>query len=575
MQALLMAMAMGAILVTWCALAAVFAGIGLLVRRLLAREPITSGRPLLEAFWMGFAALLLVLQLWHFLFPVRWHVLALALLPAAGGLWLERRGLRDCLQRALTNHRAFGLAALIAGVWLANRSIGPCETFDSGLYHLSAVKWIQTHPVVPGLANLHNRFGYNNSSFLYDAMLDVGLWKGRANHICNGLLAFLVLLQFLHAAEQFMAARPPSKACLLLEVILLPAVLLAAVHSWLSSYSMDLPVVMVALVASSKLFCLAVEDNPSPAERRFQTVLTCMLLCMAVCFKISTIVFALTGWVVAIGVYLARTYRKGPVLKTLGFAAAGSILLIVPWLARGVVLSGYPLYPSRLGAVPVEWKLPEAIRRMDAESISSFARSADIENSGHHWMVGRIRTLNREMWLPICLVGLGGIFALIVSFRRKWAHAARHGGWILLVHSGAGIVFWFVTAPLPRFGWYMCWIFAAGLLASLFRCFAGTWRKRTHAVILAGLLVLAAVNVKKFFIGPGPDYGFHPTPVAQFEPYRTRSGLVVNVPTGRYRLCWNAPLPCSPQKHPNLALRREGDLSGGFVMRKHAAEQDP
>ncbi|EMO63800.1 hypothetical protein LEP1GSC133_1179, partial [Leptospira borgpetersenii serovar Pomona str. 200901868] len=34
--------------------------------------------------------------------------------------------------------------------------------YDSGLYHIQSIKWIQEYSVVPGLANLHGRFGFNS-----------------------------------------------------------------------------------------------------------------------------------------------------------------------------------------------------------------------------------------------------------------------------------------------------------------------------------------------------------------------------------------------------------------------------
>ena len=42
--------------------------------------------------------------------------------------------------------------------------------YDTLLYHAQVVKWNFTYPAVPGLAILHERFGYNSSFHLFAAM---------------------------------------------------------------------------------------------------------------------------------------------------------------------------------------------------------------------------------------------------------------------------------------------------------------------------------------------------------------------------------------------------------------------
>ena len=37
--------------------------------------------------------------------------------------------------------------------------------YDSGLYHVQTIKWIQNFPVIPGLGNFHGRFAFNSMYF--------------------------------------------------------------------------------------------------------------------------------------------------------------------------------------------------------------------------------------------------------------------------------------------------------------------------------------------------------------------------------------------------------------------------
>ncbi|OCC28674.1 putative membrane protein [Leptospira interrogans serovar Canicola] len=49
-------------------------------------------------------------------------------------------------------------------------SLNPPFAYDSGLYHIQSIKWIQEYSVVPGLANLHGRFGFNPNIFTIFAL---------------------------------------------------------------------------------------------------------------------------------------------------------------------------------------------------------------------------------------------------------------------------------------------------------------------------------------------------------------------------------------------------------------------
>ncbi|MHC4397396.1 MAG: hypothetical protein ACYS1A_17285, partial [Planctomycetota bacterium] len=164
-----------------------FAGVGLVVQRLMGLRRFDADHCLM-AFWMGLACTILFLQLWHLKMPV--GPLALAMVSAVGlvGLIWNRRDIICWLRTNLPGKRWPLVAMLVLTIWLANRSAGPCTTDDSGLYHLSGVRWNTAYPIVVGLGNLHGPLAFNNVSFLYGALLETGPWYGRSNHLANGLL---------------------------------------------------------------------------------------------------------------------------------------------------------------------------------------------------------------------------------------------------------------------------------------------------------------------------------------------------------------------------------------------------
>jgi hypothetical protein len=58
---------------------------------------------------------------------------------------------------------------------------------------------------------------------------------------------------------------------------------------------------------------------------------------------------------------------------------------------------------------------------------------------------------------------------------------------------------------------------------------------------------------------------FEPVSRPQVALRQLASGLAVQVPVNS-DVCSDAPLPCTPEPHPGLRLRRPGDLGGGFAI---------
>src|SRR6266536_2538218 len=150
-----MILLLASIVATWVGFAAVFVGIGLLVRRLLLRVATTCADQWLAAFWLGFCGVLAVLQIFHLVHKI--DVLALVVVVAFGawGGWLGRRDLRGLVAPGWPT-RVVTLALVVAGAfWLADQVLVGPGNYDTGLYHIQAMRWNLACPIVPGLGNLH------------------------------------------------------------------------------------------------------------------------------------------------------------------------------------------------------------------------------------------------------------------------------------------------------------------------------------------------------------------------------------------------------------------------------------
>jgi hypothetical protein len=240
-------------------------------------------------------------------------------------------------------------------------------------------------------------------------------------------------------------------------------------------------------------------------------------------------------------------------------------LAVVPWMASNLVTSGCPLYPSKWGALPVDWTT-----KLDAVGWIQGPMQVDVLDLWRSpgWFLGRLTSLGwaeREVLDSLMVAVVALIVGIPLRLWRWWRGTASRLPLIILLPTLASFVFCFLNAPMPRYQGAMIWIFAVQLvlLGVGDGVLGARWWERAATV----MLVVAATSLP-FFRGtevwsPVKQFEFvSRTPV---EEVRLASGLVVNVPKA-ISTCWDASLPCTPEPHPGLRLRREGDLSSGFTI---------
>ncbi|QDU61460.1 hypothetical protein Pan216_23200 [Planctomycetes bacterium Pan216] len=558
--------AMAAVLVAWALLSTLLIGLGLAVARLAGIRRLDMDQ-LLVAFWMGLAATIAGLQWWHFLFPVT-EAIYLLLVPLA---WLGFHGrvaeILGLLRGGLNSSPLAVTSIVLAAIWLANLAIGPCNSIDSGMYHLNVIRWTTDYAIVPGLGNLHVRLGSNQSGLLFSALLDTGIGRGRSHHIGNSLLLVNLVVLSICCLERWRCSNRRWTSDLFAGILLVSAIQMA--NHWISTFNTDPHPALALYIAAWRLLAYwEMRDEPS-ATRSYELLVVATMLALAVVMKLTALFYVVAAslLLVTLVVGVRRTCDRRHAL--IGWACAG-LLLVAPWLGRGVLLTGYPLYPSTLLAAPVPWRVPSELVDAEREHIRAFARVHEwafdpmrrASWEGWNWL-GRWWSLaERDLLVPAGLVLVAGLL-LPLAWRRLSSDARR--SLLLLMPALVGIVCWFGTAPDQRFGFFHWWI-AAGLMLSLLLSRANIamrpgWRSSTALAVL----LLAMANIKNPYQGTGEDAGFHPLPVARATPLTTDSGLQVWVPR-EWKLCWDAPLPCTPFFNPLLRLRRSDDLSSGFVL---------
>jgi hypothetical protein len=387
-----------------------------------------------------------------------------------------------------------GFALLIGIWWHATKS---ALNYDMGLYYIQASKWTSFQPLLPGLANLHERFGFDSlihslggltlTPLVGVASIDVGfhaiVW------LCLGrLLSELFRVRVFSRA--WLAGVPFLGACALRPSFL----------------NIGAP---TPDFASAAIGVLMIFYFLKDAEGEQDAALLCLIA--AVLGAVVRIqLFAFLGLILI----LWRRRKPRPLCVV-------PLLLLAIWFLRNIGLSGCIVYPIAVTCLTVPWAAGANVAASSATNI-------------RHWAT-------THMSLPSGSADVALIFGCLLSAAVAFKSRSfwRPCFWPVVFGSVYAIAI-FAGAPDFRFVLAIVLIsisaFAAGCLGSV----AGA-RPAVARWMGVGLLALAFGTELRSGL-PNSQWPRIPTPSTHLV--STAVG-VINEPTVGDQ-CWDAPLPCSP-----------------------------
>ena len=524
---------------------------------------------------------------------VTWRALTIVALGGAVSLCWNARHLVDLVRTLKRRDIILGMVfALLVSLWVAIQAAGPPTEWNSVAYLTQTVRWITRYPAVLGLGNLYDCLAFNASSLLYAAMLESGPWAGRANHVANGLLVLMVLLQVLLSTVRVIRSGPGARGPYVFDVVLLTPIIAIAVSTAISSFTTDIPPALVVFVACSLLYRLLTRDAAKiPAG--YDAGVIVGLAVFAVCLKASMIAIA-PPLILVTFVFLFRAGVQRHVIgRVAKWCLVSSILLIIPWMVHGILLSGYPIFPSTLFGLNRDWKVPADYATAQRWYMITAARGSASDLLSWKWIPPWFNAEKRWLYTdranqwgfgrlgvfaPSALTVAAILFGMISAIRK--ARPPGHG-WLLLFACAFAAMVWFWTAPAPRFGFAFVWSLAAVAVAQA----VFPYGPQARRLALPTLLTMAAAPilfplpflfpfpssnavkrlVERVIVPPGPDHGLYPIPKADLQRFTTQSGLVLLVPVAHDERCYDAPQPCTPDPAPNLVLSMERGGRPKFV----------
>lgn len=527
-----------------------------LSRQILKNEPEQPSFPLTVI--IGFCFISVYAAILSIFIPLNEAAHLIILAGALLHFFVQRTAIiqqfRNYIQAALAASIWLKLFFSAAIVYVLYISAQQSFTYDEGLYYAQFIKWMQYYPAVPGLANLHVRFGMNSHWHVLAAVFNLSWIPGAAGNHLNGALYLMTVLYLLPRSKDsgFIAALKAG----LLVLINMPQV---CVYNIVAPAA-DLPVFYIGCL----IVVVWLENQSKHLLAGPGAVFLLLLPLFLVTVKVSAVpVLLLTALI------LFQSFRKNVLV-----IAAFGILVLVPWAIRNIILTGYPLFPMELpDFFHADWKVPLTVIHKLRLDISAFAfyRSADVARFTTDSLSRRYGTwfgqhllINDKLLVMVALLS-----PLVVLVRRRSLPVNFVSLYVFLM---LGFGFWLLQAPDPRFAYgYLAPLFVITLILCI-----PFLQKTPYVVMLsiftalvfqAGTVVLHQ-RLGKVFITQGMViHKPHQTWLTP-APYTKQAVEIHEAPFRLYiplksELCWDNPLPCADHLPAGVQMRGSS-LRQGF-----------
>jgi hypothetical protein len=456
-----------------------------------------------------------------------------------------------------------GLGVLLFMILILNA--GPTMMDDTESYHIQMIKWAQEYGTVPGIANLHLRYGFNSSWFISIGLLSPELPAINTYVVLNGLVSCWACMYLLEKLALFFPAG-------------------------LSSLSRNQQLALLLLLVSC-LFCWPmIRGNATTCNYDFITTLCVVVLFIETAFS-ERLSFSMEWLIWPCYLFTIRIINFPLLLLAIValwqlisrkrwqiafLYSVVSAMLIVPFLIRNVMLSGYPLFPSMaLDIFPVDWKTDRQMMVNIVEYIRYFNRV-----SAGHQAIATTKSLAFPYWINSWYRFLSSTDRILVTFSLacyafclyRWKYLCKQlssSSMLFFVVLIAQLVSWFLIAPDPRFvyGALLCSILLACLAIPSYRFLSRKVMAGCFMITCSICFVYAALKLYRIpscqnYILP---YRLPEPPVETIHIDNIEMHIPKKILNNWNVRCYGTEVPCLYRVHP--ALRARGNnISDGFYL---------
>lgn len=317
--------------------------------------------------------------------------------------------------------------------------------FDTGLYHAQAIRWIEEYGVIPGLANLHCRLGYNSSAFVLTALYSLHFLLPVSLHPVSGFMAFLLAAKSLQVVEVWKRKKVKISDFIKLSSFLYVMMIYTEMVSPASDY--------FAMIFLFFLMIKWIELEEEGEKSIAPYSLLCVFLVVNVTIKLSVAIMVL---LVAKPAYILVKEKK---LREILIYFSLGVTALLPYVLRNIILSGYLIYPfPAIDLFSFDWKLPLGETIYDSEEIKVYAKGmTDVRLKDlpmTEWLPGWFEGLKNleKFWVMLSAAGVLFLFVAVIMIRKK-----KMKSMYSMIFPGAvltvGYLFWQISTPLVRYGY--------------------------------------------------------------------------------------------------------------------------
>ncbi len=466
-------------------------------------------------------------------------------------------------------------------VFLIESSFYIPKNYDTSLYHAQAIHWIEKFRVIPGLGNLYFRLAYNSSWFITSALFSFSFLGGQSFHILNGIFSIIFLIYLLTGLDRLFKGEYHSGY--LFGVIALP-IMLFLYANFISSPDTDTPAVI--LIWMIFLIYFEKSDEKNTGKIDISSILVLLFSVFLLTVKISGLP------ILFFSVYILFIELKSGRINNFIKLSFISLIIVLPWLIRFVIISGYLVYPfNNLDIFAFDWKMPLSILLKDKTDIAlwSFKKPPamplwDYIPAWYSWL----RIQYKAVVWPLTIMFFAGIMYYIYSFlfkRKNFFEKLKITREIIVIHLAAyiSIIFLFLTAPDFRYGaGFITAFFIIHIIPALQAALNG---KRIKDIFIKGYSVLCIILIivleiilfsRYFYYGKSENlYGkedISVIPSRLIMPAEYRRGapgiksFTLNKGLNVYshgELNWYEPFPSAVEINPGL-MQRGNRIEDGF-----------
>lgn len=424
---------------------------------------------LFEVLLLGMCSLTIPLSIWSLFFPSNHFFLIVSVIVSIIYWCFRKEHLLDIIHDNSAKIRQlswlqliligfFSILSLCCWVWMD-------LVYDALFYHHQAIRWNEEYAAVPGLGNLEDRFAFNSNYMLLSAIFTFRFIFGQAIYSFQNF--FILLFAWWLFYELFKSKYEVKRVICLFSFALFYAISV----KFMQNTSTD-------LLPNLILFYLIAKYVFYPDFLKGNNLINIVLPVFLLTLKLSLGVVLLIPLFVLIVLIKRKDYR------IIVFLLSLSLTIMLPWLIRNVILSGYLIFPVyQIDLFSFDWKVPQWVVAMEdmcvkamgdiyLDLVRNYSRVRD-----PLWMISLIRFI--YVFSVVCIA-----LFLYNAFRRKIDKKTYMLFFVLLL----SLILWFYKGPDIRF---VPGVFCAMIMLGLSSFFMQKGHRKINLKTIGFMLVLS------------------------------------------------------------------------------------